>query len=195
MLAHPQILGLEASPQQLLDESEPLMAARCGRGQGGGQGQNCLRDPAAEYLHGSPCARYCASGRAPFPHPSPCSLHSLPPAPHRWADAPLMPGALRLVRHLAARGVPFAVATSTPRATFNAKMAAKAELRALLGGDGAAAPVAVVCGDEVGWCAGDEVGGGGEGEGTGYRMMSLEGGVDRLLTEHVGCQQHMVSCC
>ncbi len=66
-----------------------------------------------------------------------------------------MPGALRLVRHLAARGVPFAVATSTPRATFNAKMAAKAELRALLGGDGAAAPVAVVCGDEVG--------GGGEG--------------------------------
>ncbi len=47
LLAHPQILGLEASPQQLLDESEPLMAARWGRGAGGGRrgaGEGARRD-------------------------------------------------------------------------------------------------------------------------------------------------------
>ncbi|KAG2426248.1 hypothetical protein HXX76_013006 [Chlamydomonas incerta] len=64
----------------------------------------------------------------------------------RWADAPLLPGALRLVRHLASSGVPFAVATSTPRATFISKMSRKPELRQLL----AERPGAVVvCGDEV----------------------------------------------
>ncbi|PNH06925.1 Riboflavin kinase, partial [Tetrabaena socialis] len=63
-----------------------------------------------------------------------------------WADAPLLPGALRLVRHLAASGVAFAVATSTPRATFQAKMSEKEELRGLLAGRQGAV---VVCGDEV----------------------------------------------
>jgi riboflavin kinase len=59
----------------------------------------------------------------------------------RWGDARLLPGALRLLKHLCAAGVPVAVATSTPRATFNKKLATKAELRALWR--------AVVCGDEV----------------------------------------------
>ncbi|EFJ52248.1 hypothetical protein VOLCADRAFT_103251 [Volvox carteri f. nagariensis] len=72
-----QVLNISAPPEQLLAESEPLLAAR-------------------------------------------------------WAHAPLLPGALRLVRHLAACGVPFAIATSTPRATFAAKMSLKTELRELL---------------------------------------------------------------
>jgi hypothetical protein len=53
----------------------------------------------------------------------------------------MLPGALRLLRHLAQHGVPLAVATSTPRATLHAKLSLKDELRALL-------PLAV-CGDEV----------------------------------------------
>ncbi|GLI60027.1 hypothetical protein VaNZ11_002092 [Volvox africanus] len=86
-----KVLGIEAPAEQLLAESEPLLAAR-------------------------------------------------------WAQAPLLPGALRLVRHLAACGLPFAVATSTPRATFAAKMSRKDELRGLL----AERPGSVVvCGDEV----------------------------------------------
>ncbi len=40
----------------------------------------------------------------------------------RWADAPILPGALRLLRHCAASQVPYAVATSTPRATLVAKL-------------------------------------------------------------------------
>lgn len=89
-------------------------------------------------LSPAPCAR-----AAPPPPPT---LHASPLALPRWADAPLLPGALRLVRHLAASGVPFAVATSTPRATFNSKMSRKPELRQLL----AERPGAVVvCGDEV----------------------------------------------
>jgi riboflavin kinase len=59
----------------------------------------------------------------------------------RWGDARLLPGALRLLSHLSAAGVPVAVATSTPRATFDKKLATKAGLRALWR--------AVVCGDEV----------------------------------------------
>ncbi|KXZ54475.1 hypothetical protein GPECTOR_4g540 [Gonium pectorale] len=86
-----QVLGLAVPPEQLLAESEPLMAAR-------------------------------------------------------WADAPLLPGAMRLCRHLVSSGVPFGIATSTPRATFAAKMSRKHELRAML----AERPGAVVvCGDEV----------------------------------------------
>ncbi|KAG2486461.1 hypothetical protein HYH03_014908 [Edaphochlamys debaryana] len=86
-----KVLDLAVPPEQLLAESEPLMAAR-------------------------------------------------------WADARLLPGALRLVRHLAGSGLAWGVATSTPRATFNAKMSRKPELRALL----AERPGAVVvCGDEV----------------------------------------------
>mmetsp|Transcript_28997 Transcript_28997/g.53290 ORF Transcript_28997/g.53290 Transcript_28997/m.53290 type:complete len:277 (-) Transcript_28997:167-997(-) len=53
----------------------------------------------------------------------------------------ILPGALRLVRYLSDAHVPYAVATSTPRATFNRKMSEKDELRSLL--------EVVVCGDEV----------------------------------------------
>lgn len=60
----------------------------------------------------------------------------------RWSDAKLLPGALRLLQHLASHNIPFAIATSTPRATFDKKMSKKPELRALL--------KHVVCGDEVG---------------------------------------------
>lgn len=60
---------------------------------------------------------------------------------HRWADALLMPGALRLLQHLHNSGVPFAIGTSTPRATFNKKMSNKEEFRNMC--------KIVVCGDEV----------------------------------------------
>lgn len=39
----------------------------------------------------------------------------------RWGEAALMPGAERLLRHLAAHGVPLALATSTPRAVLALK--------------------------------------------------------------------------
>jgi riboflavin kinase len=63
----------------------------------------------------------------------------------RWGEARPMPGALRLLRHLASLGVPVAVATSTPRASFERKLAGKCELRGLLTRCGAS----VACGDEV----------------------------------------------
>ena len=44
----------------------------------------------------------------------------------RWQDARLMPGASRLLRHLHSHGIPMALATSTPRATYEAKMCGKA---------------------------------------------------------------------
>jgi riboflavin kinase / FMN hydrolase len=62
----------------------------------------------------------------------------------RWGEARPMPGALRLLRHLEALRVPVAVATSTPCASFEKKLAGKPELRALLTRCGA-----VACGDEV----------------------------------------------
>ncbi|GAX76805.1 hypothetical protein CEUSTIGMA_g4251.t1 [Chlamydomonas eustigma] len=81
-----RLLDMKVSPQKLLEESEPLMAAQ-------------------------------------------------------WADAGMLPGAMRILQHLHVHGIPFAVATSTPRATFNAKLSKKSELRDLL--------KIVVCGDEV----------------------------------------------
>ena len=59
----------------------------------------------------------------------------------RWQDAKLLPGALRLLRHLRACGCRVGVATSTPRSTFLNKTANKPWLVELLD--------AVVCGDEV----------------------------------------------
>ncbi len=50
----------------------------------------------------------------------------------RWGEARLLPGALRLVKHLAASGVPYAIATSTPRASLVAKLSTKPEMRELL---------------------------------------------------------------
>ncbi|BDA50444.1 Pseudouridine-5'-phosphatase at N-terminal half [Coccomyxa sp. Obi] len=44
----------------------------------------------------------------------------------RWQDARLMPGAARLLWHLHSHGIPLALATSTPRATFERKMSGKA---------------------------------------------------------------------
>ena len=46
--------------------------------------------------------------------------------PCRWQDARLMPGAARLLWHLHSHGIPMALATSTPRATYEAKMCGKA---------------------------------------------------------------------
>jgi riboflavin kinase / FMN hydrolase len=64
----------------------------------------------------------------------------------RWHTCAPMPGALRLVAHLrsAAPGVRTALATSTPRATFEAKTGAGSAAAAL----GAHAWDAVVCGDD-----------------------------------------------
>jgi len=65
----------------------------------------------------------------------------------RWGEARPMPGAVRLLEHLERLGVPVAVATSTPRASFERKLEGKPELRRLLtraGGGGS-----VACGDEV----------------------------------------------
>jgi riboflavin kinase / FMN hydrolase len=63
----------------------------------------------------------------------------------RWGEAKPMPGALRLLRHLEALAVPLAVATSTPRVSFQRKLEGKPELRRLLTRCGGA----VACGDEV----------------------------------------------
>mmetsp|Transcript_12713 Transcript_12713/g.38329 ORF Transcript_12713/g.38329 Transcript_12713/m.38329 type:complete len:383 (+) Transcript_12713:77-1225(+) len=61
----------------------------------------------------------------------------------RWGEVRMLPGAGRLLAHLRAAGVPMAVATSTPRASFAAKISGPAG--ALLQD----AFQAVVCGDEV----------------------------------------------
>lgn len=58
----------------------------------------------------------------------------------------LLPGAARLVQHLAQCQVPLAIATSTPRASFEKKMAAHGAVLALFS--------AVVCGDDAGVSAG-----------------------------------------
>lgn len=61
----------------------------------------------------------------------------------RWGEARLMPGAGRLLHHLHDAGVPMAVATSTPRRTYERKMSGSA-------GAGLAARFdACTCGDEV----------------------------------------------
>ena len=52
-----------------------------------------------------------------------------------------LPGARRLLHHLARHNIPVAVATSTPRKSFNLKMAGHADLRGCVG--------PIVCGDEV----------------------------------------------
>jgi riboflavin kinase len=61
--------------------------------------------------------------------------------PRRWADVRPLPGARRLLEHLASCGVRVAVATSTSRATFDSKLSKKPWMRELF--------QAAVCGDEV----------------------------------------------
>lgn len=58
-----------------------------------------------------------------------------------WGDARLLPGALRLLQHVRSHNLRAAIATSTPRSTFDKKMAKKPFLRDLV--------EAVVCGNEV----------------------------------------------
>lgn len=65
----------------------------------------------------------------------------------RWHEAPLLPGAARLLAHLRAHGVPMALATSTPRATLERKLSNKAALREAFGDR-------ICCGDEVCVCVG-----------------------------------------
>jgi HAD superfamily hydrolase (TIGR01509 family) len=60
---------------------------------------------------------------------------------HRWHEAPLLPGAARLVGHLAAAGVRLALATSTSRATLARKLADKPQIMAAF--------EHVVCGDDA----------------------------------------------
>jgi riboflavin kinase / FMN hydrolase len=59
----------------------------------------------------------------------------------RWTDVSVLPGAARLLRHLARCKVPLAVATSTPRKSFDTKMSGHGELRDLFS--------VVICGDEI----------------------------------------------
>ena len=59
----------------------------------------------------------------------------------RWHMAKLMPGAHRLLWHLHKHNVPVALATSTSRATFGAKMAGHGNLHSIF--------TCVSCGDEV----------------------------------------------
>jgi hypothetical protein len=54
-------------------------------------------------------------------------LHQQGPSTNAWRKR--LPGALRLVQHLARHSIPFAVASSTPRQTFEAKMAGTAQVR------------------------------------------------------------------
>lgn len=66
---------------------------------------------------------------------------SEPVLTERWHTAKLMPGAHRLLWHLHKHGVPVALATSTSRATFGAKMAGHGDLQSIF--------ACVSCGDEV----------------------------------------------
>lgn len=59
----------------------------------------------------------------------------------RWHRAKLMPGAHRLLWHLHKHNIPVALATSTSRATFAAKMAGHVNLQSIF--------TCVSCGDEV----------------------------------------------
>lgn len=59
----------------------------------------------------------------------------------RFATVKALPGARRLLGHLARQNIPIAVATSTSRDSFNAKMQAHTELRECV--------AAVVCSDDV----------------------------------------------
>jgi pseudouridine-5'-monophosphatase len=59
-------------------------------------------------------------------------------------DAPLMPGAERLIRHLASHRVPMAVATSSPRSYLDLKVSKRRELFGLFG--------AMVTADDVAAC-------------------------------------------
>ena len=61
----------------------------------------------------------------------------------RWGECRMLPGAARLLQHLREARVPLAVATSTPRATYAAKLSGPAG--AML----ESAFQAVICGDEV----------------------------------------------
>jgi riboflavin kinase len=110
-----------ACAQELLDTSEPLLTARLAH-----------RSPI--YTHQLLRAR--SSWRC-------CYIPLLLP---RWCDARLLPGALRLLRHLAAHGVPYALATSTPRATLNAKLATKPELRQLVADKAVSVAAEALCG-------------------------------------------------
>ena len=58
-----------------------------------------------------------------------------------YKDIEAWPGTLPLLRRLKARGFPMAIATSSPRASFDAKMAFHPEILALMD--------AAVCGDDV----------------------------------------------
>ncbi len=59
----------------------------------------------------------------------------------RWHQAPMMPGAQRLLSHLQAHGVPLALATSTSRATLQRKLSTRQHVHEAF--------VATCCGDEV----------------------------------------------
>lgn len=73
----------------------------------------------------------------------PFQLTALVLTASRWGDTKLMPGAGRLLHHLHAAGVRMAVATSTPRRTYERKMCGAA-------GSGVAQIFeACTCGDEV----------------------------------------------
>lgn len=60
---------------------------------------------------------------------------------NRWHEAGILPGALRLVRHLRSSGIPLALATSTSRPTLARKLSSKAELREAFD--------IISCGDDV----------------------------------------------
>lgn len=59
----------------------------------------------------------------------------------RWHQAPLMPGAERLISHLSAHSVPLALATSTSRASLQRKLSTRAHVQEAF--------VQTCCGDEV----------------------------------------------
>lgn len=98
----PQALHIDVPPQQLLDESEPLLQAR--------------------YVY-SMCTLHVYA---------PVRLsHTSPPTCSRWHGCRLLPGVMRLLQHLQTHHptLPLAIVTSTPLATFNAKMTTHASLK------------------------------------------------------------------
>ena len=127
-------MGLTVPAAQLLAESEELLCDRCG---GSGWLPRFMKMPHGCHALLGSCLDHVYPGSAdPRLRPSPC--------PPRWKEAKMLPGALRLLRHLQATGVPLALATSSNRANLTKKLSGHAHVHAAF--------QTTCCGDEVCVC-------------------------------------------
>lgn len=127
-------MGLTVPAAQLLAESEELLCDRCG---GSRWHENLL----VHHVEGMRCWGHVLSLFIWAAQTRGSALHPCPP---RWKEAKMLPGALRLLRHLQATGVPLALATSSNRANLTKKLSGHAHVHAAF--------QTTCCGDEVCVC-------------------------------------------